>query len=47
MKTFISFLISLAICLLFFLMLDFALMKTQGLQLIPDKKVAGEEKAGH
>ena len=35
MKAIISFIVSLAICALFFLMLDFALMKAQGLDLIP------------
>ncbi len=42
MKAIISFIVSFIICALFFLMLDFALMKTQGLDLIPEKKV--EEK---
>lgn len=44
MKTILSFVVSLAICLLFFLMIDFALMKTQGLDLIPKAKT---EKKAH
>jgi hypothetical protein len=43
MKAIISFIVSLVICALFFIMLDFALMKAQGLDLIPEKKVEGKK----
>lgn len=39
MKTLISFFAALVICALYFLTIDWALQKTQGLYLFPDKKV--------
>ena len=39
MKTFISFLVALAICSVYFLGIDWALQKAQGLDLFPEKKV--------
>ena len=44
MKTVVSFLIAIVICGAFFFMIDVMLMKTQGLQLIPDKT---EAKSSH
>lgn len=44
MKTVVSFLIAVVICGVFFYMIDVMLMKTQGLQLIPDKT---ETKSSH
>lgn len=39
MKTVISFFVALAICGIYFLGIDWALQKAQGLDLFPDKKV--------
>ncbi|MBI5749380.1 MAG: hypothetical protein HZA00_09670 [Nitrospinae bacterium] len=46
MKSVVSFLIFIVICGFVFYMLDVGLMKTQGLQLVPEKEKT-EAKASH